>query len=220
MTTLGSCGVALTFNEDTQSTNCVVIGFCSHQLDLFKKELFRFRHHCSDPRLAAVLWMGILAEVRVVRSGHRRIELENIQLRTGMHLTIEETLLHKVSLDIDSLTHKITVLWHNLAWDEFALKTLLQAHTRLTEVFPMDLNRERPRNDLNTRIQNIRDLLHGLQSRTASSLQHANIQLQTVSMKAKWAQNKLMLYRYTTTSIKGIAGSTLTTPQLHGNWRS
>jgi hypothetical protein len=182
LATLGSAGIASTFNHLTENTDCFIIGLCSHQANRFKRQLIELKSHCSDPRLPALVWIAILTEVRLLRAAQRRVELENIQLLTGMHLSIEENLLHKSSIDIDAITHKITVLWHGLTWDEFALKTLLQAHKRLKESFP---NGSTPvfsaQTVLDIRMTNIHDLLVSLQSRTASSIQHANIQLQTVS---------------------------------------
>jgi hypothetical protein len=178
MATLGSAGIALTINQATGNTHCFVIGLCGHQVDRFKRDLMELKQHSSDPRLPALVWLAVFAEVRLLRAAQRRAELENIQLLTGMHLTIEENLLHKASIDIDAITHKITVMWHGLTWDEFALKTLLQAHKRLKETFPLSSMRTA----LDIRMTNIRDLLLSLQGRTASSIQHANIQLQTVSV--------------------------------------
>lgn len=177
MATLGSAGIALSINQVTGNTHCFVIGLCGHQVERFKCNLIELRTHFTDARLPALVWLGVLAEVRLLRATQRRAELENIQLLTGMHLSIEENLLHKSSIDIDAITHKITVMWHSLTWDEFALKTHLQAHKRLKETFPLSS----ARSDLDIQMTNIHDLLLSLQSRTASSIQHANIQLQTVS---------------------------------------
>lgn len=191
MATLGSCGIALSFDQSTHTTNCFVVGLCDHQLEHFKKALRKLRHNASDPRLCVAIWLEIYTEVRVLRSGHRRTELENIQLQTGMHFNIDEPLLYKTSLNVDALTHKITVLWHSLAWDEFALKTLLQGYRRLSEVFPDHEKNTLPaRNCISMRLTNICDLIQSLQGRTASSIQHANIQLQTVSLKSPvWMGN-------------------------------
>lgn len=98
MATLGSAGIALTINQLTGNTDCFVIGLCSHQVERFKRDLIELKANSSDPRLPALVWLAVLTEVRLIRAAQRRSELESIQLLTGMHLSLEENLLHKASM--------------------------------------------------------------------------------------------------------------------------
>ncbi|KAF2743470.1 hypothetical protein M011DRAFT_221915 [Sporormia fimetaria CBS 119925] len=180
LTTLGSAALAVTYDKTTRNTYCFVIGLCDHQLERFIDEIDKLKQHALDPRLPATIWQAVLTDVRFIRAAHRRVKLEAIQLQTGMHLTIEQSLLKKAALDIDAITHKVTVLWHCLAWDEFALKTLIQSHKKLDQVFPETHRSSTKNRELDIRRRNAYDLLNSLQSRTASSIQHANIELLTV----------------------------------------
>ncbi|KAF1963512.1 hypothetical protein CC80DRAFT_541444 [Byssothecium circinans] len=186
LTALGSKGITITHNMRTKQTRCFVIGFCLHERLRFRTELCKLAKYVSDPILPLLLWLEICTEIRLRRCMYRKLKLEHIQVDTGMHFTVPEARLHDVSRNMDKLVHKLTVVWHDLAWDEYALKTLIEAHGRASGAFsshfekPNALGILAQRTMVGMRMINVRDLLSSLQRRTATSVQHSHIQLQTI----------------------------------------
>jgi hypothetical protein len=141
----------------------------------------------EDPMLFATIWLDVFTETRARRAEGRRTAMREISLESGMHWSVDATQLDSMALDFDSLTHKLTVLWSELAWDEFALKMLTGFRAKILRAREIYHGEEhilsgvnRAGDVLDKRLRNAKDLLHGLQEGTAFTTQLAKVQLKTV----------------------------------------
>lgn len=148
-----------------------------------------------EPLLYLATWIELWTEIRSRRGRRYRAELEVIQVQTGMHFIVSKSRLSHSSVDVAALIHRLTVLWHQLTCDEFALKALIHTSDKFCEINESEKSQSRGTHEpdgttrrLHSRVVNVRDLLLSLQRRSASSVQHASIQLQTVSTSS---ENKL-----------------------------
>jgi hypothetical protein len=183
---LASHGFALSYDSQSRTTSCFVIGLCEHQIVRCKRELRNLQGLAADPMLFAGIWLDVLLETRARRAEGRRLGMRNLQLDSGMHWSSTPTEAYRRQLDFDSLLYKLTVLRSELAWDDFALKTLtdLRARTVQTrETYPANHSpsvADRGRDVLDQRLENADDLLRSLREDTAFTTQLASILLQTV----------------------------------------
>lgn len=186
---LSSHGLAFSYDSQTRTTNCFVVGLCAHQIARCKQELRALRAFAGDPTLFASIWLDVFTETRARRAEGRRIGILEIQLESGLHWSCDATKFSSMALDFDILTHKLTALWSELGWDEFALKILADFRDKLVlmrarDIYPGEneilLGVDKVGDKLDKRLRNTNDLLHGLRAGTTHIAQLASIQLQTV----------------------------------------
>lgn len=184
---LSSHGMALSYDSQTRTTKCFVIGLCEHQIARCKRELRALMDFAGDPVLFASIWLDVFTETRARRSEGRRIGMREIHLESGMHWSADAKQFSSKALDFDALTYKLTVLWSELAWDEFALKTLIDFQAKIVrarDTYHRECHVLPGVNwvgdVLDKRLRNSKDLLHGLKDGTTFTTQLATTQLQTV----------------------------------------
>ena len=145
--------------------------------------------------LFPAIWLDIFSDTRVFRSEGRIMGVRDIQLRTGMHWSVEFTDLKLAELDFNQLNYELTVLGSELHWDLFALEFLLDARKKLSaaherfivsasssSAFPGETRERRGERDLvKERLDNRQDLLACLKSRTDSLVRQVKVQLHSVS---------------------------------------
>lgn len=185
---LGSTGIVITHDSSLLQTRCFLVGSCDHQDQGFKNELKAHFGVIHEPFLYLVIWIELWTEIRSRRGKRYKAVLEDIQVQIGMHFTVTKSRLSHSSVDVAALIHRLTILWHQLAWDEFALKTLIHTCDKFCDIYESGISQSQhirhfngAMKRLHLRMANVRDLLLSLQRRSASSIQHASIQLQTVS---------------------------------------
>jgi hypothetical protein len=184
MTTLGSHGIALSYDPQRSITNCFIIGLCEHQVSRYKRELWDLQNFAPDTMLCASVWLDIFVETRVRRAEGRKIAMAEIKLKSGMHWSIDATQFEPTTLDFSVLTHKLTIIRSELSWDEFALKTLRNFHAKVAGVrktkYAQHDGVHRTANDVDKRLANTNDILHSLQEATSFTIAQASSQLQMV----------------------------------------
>ncbi|KAF2727741.1 hypothetical protein EJ04DRAFT_529207 [Polyplosphaeria fusca] len=107
---LGSSGIVISCSETIARLNCFITGLCEHQVHRFRSKLLK-APDTNDPLLMISLWLEVFTDTRIRRCNYRKMELERIQLKTGMHSTIEEMRLKNQPIDIDSLTNPASNLF-------------------------------------------------------------------------------------------------------------
>jgi hypothetical protein len=184
---LSSHGVAISYDSQTHTTNCFVIGLCEHQIARCKRELRALQDFAGDAMLFASIWLDVFTETRARRAEGRRIAMHKISIESGMHWSVDATQLDSMALNFDALTHKLTVLWSELAWDDFALKTLTRFRTKIVRARETSHGEDhvlsgvnRVGDVLDQRLRHANDLLQGLQESTKFTTQLAKVQLKTV----------------------------------------
>lgn len=145
--------------------------------------------------LFPAIWLDVFSDTRVFRSEGRIMGVRDIQLRTGMHWSVEFTDSKLAELDFNQLNYELTVLGSELHWDLFALDFLLDARAKLwraherfiaetssSAALPGNNPERRNRQDaVGNRLENRQDLLVCLKARTDSLVRQVKVQLHSVS---------------------------------------
>ena len=146
--------------------------------------------------LFPAIWLDMFIETRVRRSEARSIGTRNIQLLTGLHWSIDAKEIERRNLDFDGLTHTLTVLGNEVAWDHVAITMLIDIQEKLVAVHRRycydytcvtdSSKRDRliPTPDsVEGKLRNSKDLLFGLKLKVQFTSEQVKLQLQAVSVK-------------------------------------
>ena len=192
---ISSHGLVITHEPRIRRTTCFVVGLCEHQTAGCKRELRECASEARLPMLLPAIWLDVFSDTRVFRSEGRVMGVRDIQLRTGMHWSVDFTDAKLTELDFNQLNYEWTVLGSELHWDLFALEFLLDAQAKLWRAHERFVaenssssacsaekpGRRKSRDGVENRLENRRDLLVCLKARTDSLVRQVKVQLHSVS---------------------------------------
>ncbi|KAF1810883.1 hypothetical protein P152DRAFT_86949 [Eremomyces bilateralis CBS 781.70] len=189
LTNISSHAIVITHDPSTLTTFCFTVGMCQHQISSILQELEKSKHLAGCPELLPILWLETFLATRVRRCHGRSLDILAIQKDTGLHWSIPATEAQFDKLDLHPLTHGLTVLRGELAWDEHALDFLkglgekLAIGQREHSFAPRELHTARAiqdNEDLQKRIVTALDMIQGLHRRGSYSIQQVKVLLTTV----------------------------------------
>ena len=181
--------IAITYDAALGSSYGLVIGLGEHEAN----KLIEDFGHCqgSVPDIVAVVtsWLSVTAQTRGRRYVKRHIAITDLEKEGGMHRRDDLTKNRNLrSIEFDVLTRKLTVLGALLAEDEGAIHVQLNMiDTFLTLSNGLHKDNEQSgdaykERTTTMRLNQLRNLLHGLRSGTMYTQQRVKLQLQTVSI--------------------------------------
>ena len=191
---LSSHGIVLSHNPKKHRTVCFVVGLCEHQITRCTNELRKLVCHGEFPMLFAAIWLDVFIETRIRRAEGRTKGILDIQLRTGLHWSVDTPKMRVQGLDFDELTYALTVLGSELAWDDFCLSMLDEIQGKLTALHgrsianhsfsAQDTEKGNTRLMLNYgvagKLMNSKDIVFGLKGKTKHTSKQVEVQLQAV----------------------------------------
>jgi hypothetical protein len=138
--------------------------------------------------LFPTLWLETFMDTRIHRAQGRKNAINLLQLRTGLHWSVEFSPESLALHTFPNLAYKLNMLGDELAWDEYALQTLIRGINKIrdlrTRYLCGDVATGTPLGthpQLDMRLTNLHDILLNLQDKTTRTIQSTNMHLQTVS---------------------------------------